>query len=127
MKKKKKSTKYKALAPYLLRIMVGLLFLGPGLMKIKALSGGGHPVVGMLGGIVALAWILAIVEVLAGGMLVAGYKQSLATIPLAVILIGAIILTKAWSDPMSLLWHLVGIAALFQVYTACPCCPFDKK
>ena len=133
MKKgKKHCEKCAAMAPLLLRIMVGLLFVVPGLVKLQWLiSGNADMLVGMLWGVTAFAWILAIVEVIAGGMIIAGYKQCVAAIPLAVILIGAIFVTKAWvgipTGNFNLIWHLLGIAVLFQVHVASPSCSVKKK
>ena len=126
MKKGKKGSnmdKCMASAPMILRIVVGLVFFVPGIMKLMSLiQTGDHMVSGLLGGAVWLAWILAIVEIVAGAMVILGKKQCLGSVLLGVILIVAIILTQAWTNPGNFLWHLLGLAALFQVLASSPSC-----
>jgi len=73
---------------------------------------------GMLGGIVAFAWILALVEFVAGAMVIINYKAKWAALPLIIIMVAATIIKTVMFgfDLPDTLFHLVTAAALFSVY-----------
>ncbi len=110
--------------PVGLRLILGLLFLLPGIMKLMDLfSTGTHMVVGMLWGITALAWILAIVEVLGGLAVLIGWQIKYAVWPLAIVMLGAIVLLamgEAGIATTNLLFHLLAIAGLLSLFFTGP-------
>ena len=114
---------YNEYGPLVMRIFLGLLFILPGWGKLSSLmSTGTHMVVGMLGGITTLAWVLAIVEIVCGLMVLVGFKARLAAWPLVVVLLGALvvaIIPGRANDPVWIIkvffhlvsaWALIGIA-----------------
>jgi putative oxidoreductase len=116
----------KSLAQTILRVLLGLLFVVPGLGKIM------NPamIIGLLGDIgfpgpVLFGWILILSEIIFGAALVIGYKVKLTAWPPVIILAVAILTVhlKNLSDPMGMinvLFHLVGIAGLIVIATAGP-------
>lgn len=79
---------------FALRLTLGLLFLYGGLGKIIGSAVGGPGIEmfsGMVWGSIALAWIVAIVELAAGLMLILGFMSRDASVALIVILVVAIL------------------------------------
>jgi putative oxidoreductase len=111
-----------------LRIVLGLLFIVPGISKlmdpsgiIGMLSGLGIPIAGFFG------WILLLSEIVFGLSLVIGWKTEYTTWPLLVVLVGATFLVAIpsinMSNPMTImgvLWHLVGIGGLTTILLSGP-------
>lgn len=119
-----KNSKYNVYALTSLRLILGLLFFLPGLNKLMGLLGEGHMIAQMIG--LPMAWALAVVEVTFGILLIIGYQTRISTIPLSIVMIGAIILAVIPSfstDPMamiSLFFHIATIAALAVLGTGSP-------
>lgn len=74
--------------PLILRVATGLIFLLAGYGKV---TGGLDPLIGMLafagGAAVALAWVIAIIELVGGAMLILGLYTRIAATPLAIIMV----------------------------------------
>ena len=107
----------------ILRIVAGLLFLLPGIMKLMDPAG----ITGMLTGLgfpapSFLAWILLLSEIIFGASLIVGWKTKHATWPLVIVLLVAtltVALPGALENPMgwvNVLFHLVGIGALISIF-----------
>ena len=91
--------KYKDLAPLLLRIGVGLIFIVAGWGKLNGI-GGTADFFGNIG-IPApeiMAWVVAIVEFVGGIMVLVGYRIQLPSLLLAITMLVAIITTKLGGD-----------------------------
>ena len=91
--------KYSDLAPLLLRIGVGLIFIVAGWGKLTAIDGTaqffgtiGIPMAGLM------AWLVAIIEFFGGIMVLAGFRIQLPALLLAIIMVVAIITTKLGGD-----------------------------
>tara|TARA_Y100000310_G_scaffold328112_1_gene395664 strand:+ start:262 stop:645 length:384 start_codon:yes stop_codon:yes gene_type:complete len=118
----------KAQGVALLRITLGLLFLVPGLSKLMDPSG----ITGMLAGIgfpaaALFAWILIIVEILAGAALILGKKLKVATWALFIVLLVALLLVHFpafdmanQGTVMDILWRLVGLGGLLSLQATGP-------
>mgnify|MGYP001582789949 CR=1 FL=1 len=116
----------KALAQTLLRVLLGLLFLVPGLGKSMDPAG----IIGMLGGLgfpipALFGWILILSEILFGAALILGFKVKWTAWPLVIILAVATIMVHLPTlgtpmGPINVLFHLVGIAGLIVISTAGP-------
>ncbi|MBT5215742.1 DoxX family protein [Candidatus Woesearchaeota archaeon] len=101
-----------------MRVMLGLLFLIPGISKLM------NPdmIIGMLGGLgfpgaAFFGWVLILSEIVFGIALIVGYKVKLAVIPLIIILAVAILTVhiKDTANPMmmiDILFRLGAIAGL---------------
>ena len=113
--------------PTVLRIVLGLLFILPGINKF------GNPamIIGMLGnlGIPAaglLGWVLLLSEIGFGAAVLFGYKLKYTVWPLVLILAIATLkvgLPALGSSPMAMInvsFHLLGIAALISLYLTGP-------
>ena len=113
--------------PTVLRIVLGLLFILPGINKF------GNPamIIGMLGdlGIPAaglLGWVLLLSEIGFGAAVLFGYKLKYTVWPLVLILAVATLkvgLPALGSSPMAMInvsFHLLGIAALISLYLTGP-------
>lgn len=105
------------------RLVLGLLFLIPGSMKLAGLISGGHPLTAMIG--VTLTWILAIVEVIGGMSLLLGWLTNITIWPLMLVMVGAIVLVTIPAmatnpNPSGLLFHILAIVALYQLYVTGP-------
>ena len=107
---------YQKWAPIALRIGLGLLFLYTGIMKLVAPD----TVTGMLSGIgfpvpAFWTWVLILAEGLGGLALIIGFKVKYATIPLAVILLVAILTVhlSVLGDVMLRLGLLSGVVSLW--------------
>jgi len=113
--------------PTVLRIVLGLLFILPGINKF------GNPamIIGMLGnlGIPApglLGWVLLLSEIGFGAAVLFGYKLKYTVWPLVLILAVATLkvgLPALGSSPMAMInvsFHLLGIAALVSLYLTGP-------
>ena len=107
----------------ILRIVAGLLFLLPGIMKLMDPAG----ITGMLTGLgfpapSFLAWILLLSEIIFGASLIVGWKTKYTTWPLVIVLLVAtltVALPGALENPMgwvNVLFHLVGIGALISIF-----------
>ncbi|OIO80690.1 hypothetical protein AUJ84_02850 [Candidatus Pacearchaeota archaeon CG1_02_32_132] len=107
----------------ILRVVAGLLFLLPGIMKLMDPAG----ITGMLTGLgfpapSFLAWILLLSEIIFGASLIVGWKTKYTTWPLVIVLLVAtltIALPGALENPMgwvNVLFHLVGIGALISIF-----------
>jgi len=107
----------------ILRIITGLLFLLPGIMKLMDPAG----ITGMLTGLgfpapSLLAWVLLLSELIFGISLIAGWKTKYTTWPLVIVLLAAtltVALPGASENPMgwiNVLFHLVGIGALISIF-----------
>src|SRR3989344_2791379 len=107
---------YQDLAPLVLRVGLGVMFLYAGVMKLLDPS----IISGMLGGIgfpapTFWAWVLIVFEVLGGLALVIGLQMKYTTIPLAIILLVAT-LTVHLANPGVALQHvalLLGVVSLW--------------
>ena len=106
----------------ILRIVAGLLFLLPGIMKLMDPAG----ITGMLTGLgfpapSFLAWILLLSEIIFGASLIVGWKTKYATWPLVIVLLVAtltVALPGALENPIgwiNVLFHLVGMGALISI------------
>lgn len=101
-----------------LRVMLGLLFLIPGIMKIMTPDG----IIGMLGTLgfpatTFFGWILILSEILFGLALIIGFKIEYAVWPLIIILAVAVLTVhiKDVNNPMKwidILLRITAIAAL---------------
>jgi putative oxidoreductase len=106
----------KNLGLLLARITVGVIFISAGWMKMQDISmfsgmleGAGFPAAGLL------AWLVAIVELVGGAMVLLGIMTKLASLLLALVMLGAILMVHVGSgapllDPMG---TAVGAIALF--------------
>lgn len=115
-------------APLLLRISLGLLFILPGFQKlanpemiIGMLGGLGFPAAGFFG------WLLILIEIIFGFTILIGWKLRKTVWPLVVILAIALFTVQfpAWfsKQPMamiSVLFHILGIAALISLHYSGP-------
>jgi len=106
----------------ILRIVAGLLFLLPGIMKLMDPAG----ITGMLTGLgfpapSFLAWILLLSEIIFGASLIVGWKTKYTTWPLVIVLLVAtltVALPGALENPIgwiNVLFHLVGMGALISI------------
>ncbi len=87
--------KFRDVAPLLLRIGVGLIFIHAGWGKLTGIEGTqqffggiGIPMAGIM------AWVVAVVEFVGGIMVLVGFKIQLPALLLAFIMVVAIITTK---------------------------------
>ncbi len=110
---------------FLLRLTLGILFTGAGLMKIMnpgmivgMLSQMGFPTATFFG------WLLILSEVIFGIAVLVGFRTRLTVWPLIIVLVVAVFTVHlpAWMNgsagPMgfiNFMWHLVGIAGLIAV------------
>ncbi len=109
---------------FVLRVVLGLLFLIPGIGKLMNVSG----TAGFLGSLgIPLAavavWLLIAAEVLGGLALIVGWQVRWAAIPLAIVMLVAIVTVAApgaSANPSGLLLHILAVAGLFQVFAAGP-------
>jgi len=110
-------------APTTLRLVLGLLFIVPGISKLLNPSG----IIGMLRGIGfpvpnAVGWIVLLSEIIFGLAILVGYQVKYTVWPLIIVLLVAIVtvhLPGLAANPMGIinvLFHLLGIAALLSVY-----------
>ncbi len=117
----------------MLRVLLGLLFLVPGLGKIMKPA----MIIGMLNdlgfpGPAFFGWILMLSEIIFGAALVVGYKVKWTVWPLVIILAVATItvhLPKLGTPmgPINVLFHLVSIAGLIVIATSGPgACALSK-
>lgn len=119
----------KALAQTLLRVLLGLLFVVPGLGKLM------NPamIIGMLGqlgfpGPAFWGWLLLLSEIIFGAALILGYKVKWTAWPLVIVLVVATLIVHLpqLGDPnapmalIDVLFRLVGIAGLIVVSAAGP-------
>ena len=113
--------------PTILRVILGLLFILPGLNKLA------NPgmIIGMLGqlGFPAAAfwgWVLLLSEIVFGIAVLVGWKLRYTVWPLAVVLVVATLVVgfpALGKDPLAMInvsFHLLGIAALISLYLAGP-------
>lgn len=91
--------KYADLAPLLLRIGVGLIFIYAGWGKITGIEGTqeffgniGIPLAGVM------AWVVAIVEFVGGILILVGFRIQLPALLMAIIMVVAILTTKLSQD-----------------------------
>ena len=91
--------KYADLAPLLLRIGVGLIFIYAGWGKITGIEGTqeffgniGIPLAGVM------AWVVAIVEFVGGILILVGFRIQLPALLMAIIMVVAIVTTKLGQD-----------------------------
>jgi putative oxidoreductase len=122
------NNKYKEYAPTILRVVLGALFIVPGLQKlmnpamiIGMLGKLGFPAAGLLG------WVLILSEIGFGATVLAGWKLDKTVWPLVIILLVAMFKVHIPAifagTPMALvsvLWHIVGIGALISLYFSGP-------
>ena len=108
--------------PTILRIFLGILFLVPGINKLRNPSG----VVAMLSGLQFpvpnfFAWVLLLSEIIFGLALIFGWKVRYSAWPLIVVLVVASVLvvipgvSAGQIHITTLLFHLVGIAGLVSL------------
>lgn len=111
--------RYKEFGPTILRAGLGFLFLIPGFDKLVGMLGEGHMIAEMIG--VSGAWVLLLAEIIFGIAVLAGWKLHLTTIPLIIVMAGAIftaVLPQLAENPMAvidLLFHLLAIAGLVSL------------
>jgi uncharacterized membrane protein YphA (DoxX/SURF4 family) len=109
---------------FALRVLIGLLFLIPGVFKIM----NPNAFIGMLESMsfpipFVLGWVVIICEILCGAAIIIGWNTKKATIPLLVIIIIGLIIGIITLDIsnqasiMNVMWHLVGLAALSHIST----------
>lgn len=106
--------------PFALRIGVGGLFLLTGIMKLMDPS----KITGMLDGFgfpasTFWAWLLIFVELLCGASVLVGFKVKYATVPLAIVLLVAIVL-MAPNNMMSALKDAVILSGLVSLWLSGP-------
>ena len=120
--------KYQDYAPSVLRLVLGILFIVPGLQKlmnpgmiIGMLEGLGFPAAGFFG------WVLLLSEIVFGVAILVGWKLRYTVWPLVAILAIATFSVHLpaffASKPMALIsvfFHLLGIAALVSLYLSGP-------
>ena len=111
---------------FILRILLGLLFVIPGLGKlmnpamiIGMLGGLGFPAPGFFG------WLLLLSEIVFGLAVLVGYKVKWTVWPLVIVLAIAILTVhlKTISDPagmINVVFHLIGIAGLIVLASGGP-------
>jgi len=126
--------KYNKYAPLVLRLVLGLVFIIPGLQKltnpsmiIGMLQGLGFPVPTLMG------WILLLSEIVFGTLLLIGWKLNYTIWPLITVLgiATATVHIPAWlnAQPMALitlLMHVLGMATLISIFLSGPG-PFALK
>lgn len=109
--------------PFALRLVLGLLFLIPGVMKLMDPG----MIIGMLGGMgfpvaTAFGWILLLSEIIFGVCILLGWKVKYTAWPPVIILLVATVMVHIPAmagNPMGLimvLFHVLGIAALVSVF-----------
>jgi putative oxidoreductase len=120
-----------------LRFALGLMFLAAGLPKLFSLIAGGNQISMFFAGLgiplpVFFAWTVAIVEIVGGLFLLAGFMIWWTGLVLGILMLVALITTTI--NPLnwlSLMMHLVFITALvalmhgsryFSVNSCCSCC-----
>ncbi len=111
---------YQMWAPVALRIGLGLLFIYTGITKLMNPS----MVNGMLGGIGFPAptfwtWVLILAEVLCGLAVLVGFKVEYATVPLAVILVVAMVAVYHSQVPQ-LMMHLAMLSGVVALWLSGP-------
>jgi len=108
----------------LLRLVLGLLFIVPGVSKLMGMLGGGHMVVDMLWGQAWLAWVLLLVEILFGLAVLLGWQLKWTVWPLVVIMLGALVVAVVpMGGPMMMvnaLFHLLAVAGLVSLFLTGP-------
>ncbi len=111
-------------SPTILRIVLGLLFLIPGIGKLTGIAG----VAGFFGSLgipaaTAAAWIVGIIEVLGGLLLLLGWKTEWVVWPLFAVLLVATVLVALPSfatNPSGAIFHVLGLAVLVSLYATGP-------
>jgi len=116
----------KAYIQTILRVLLGLLFVVPGIGKIMNPAG----IIGMLGelgfpGPAFFGWVLILSEIVFGAALVIGYKVRWTVWPPIIILAVATITVHIPTlgtpmGPINVLFHLVGIASLLVIAASGP-------
>lgn len=113
----------KQYSPTVLRLVLGFLFLVPGLMKLF----NPKTIIGMLGGLgfpapMFFGWLLLLSEIVFGLSVLVGFKVKYTVWPLVVVLVVATLtvylpaLGKDVMAPITVLFHMLGIAALVSVF-----------
>ncbi len=108
---------YKDFGPLLLRVSLAALFLATGITKLLDVSGP----TGMLEGFgfpapAFFAWLLLLVEIIFGLIVLAGWKLRYTVWPLVIVLIVALVLASIpGGNIVSILFHVLGIAALVSL------------
>ena len=104
--------------PSVLRLVLGLLFIIPGVTKLMNPVG----VIGMLQGMgffwpIVWGWLVILSEVLFGLTVLVGWKLKYTIWPLVVIMIVASVLVVIpnMKSPTNLLFHLLAIAGLLSI------------
>lgn len=105
--------------PAVLRVFLGLLFIVPGLGKLMDPT----PITGMLGtlGFPAagfFAWLLLLSEIVFGLAVLLGWKLEWTVWPLVLVLLVATVMVAIPNmngNPVTVLFHLVGIAGLVSL------------
>ena len=103
---------------FVLRVLLGLLFIVPGLGKLMDPAG----IIGMLGNLgfpapALFGWLLLLSEIVFGATVLIGYKVKWTAWPLVIVLAVATITVHLPTlgtpmGPINVLFHLVGIAGL---------------
>lgn len=111
---------------FVLRILLGLLFIIPGLGKLMDPAG----IIGMLGGLgfplpVFFGWLLLLSEIVFGLAVLVGYKVKWTAWPLVAVLAVATIIVHLPTlgtpmGPITVLFHLIGIAGLIVLASEGP-------
>ncbi len=110
--------------PFVLRLIIGLLFLVVGISKlmnpngiIEMLGNLGFPAAGFFG------WLVIVCEIVFGLAVLLGLWTKWTVWPLVIILLVALIVVYVpalnFADPsttINLFWHLLGIASLISVF-----------
>lgn len=110
---------------FVLRILLGLLFVVPGLGKLMDPKG----IIGMLGGLgfpapAFFGWLLLLSEIVFGLAVIIGYKVKWTAWPLVIVLAVATITVHlpalGTAGPINVLFHVVGIAGLIAIASGGP-------
>ena len=118
-----KQTECKEYAPSILRLVLGPLFIIPGIMKLTNPS----MIIGMLGGLGFPAptfwgWLVLLSEIIFGAAVLVGWKVKYTVWPLVAVLAVAtafVHIPAMATNPAGLvnvLFHLLGIAALINLH-----------
>ena len=105
--------------PILLRLALGMLFVVMGVKKLL------NPamIIGMLGNLgfpapTFFGWLLLLSELVFGVAVLIGWKVKYTVWPLVIVLVVAtvlVVLPESGQDQLSLLFHILGIAALISL------------
>ncbi len=110
--------------PMILRIVLGLLFIIPGIMKLMNPAGP----TGMLTGLgfpapAFFAWVLLLSEIIFGISILIGWKVKYTVWPLVLIMVIAtitVVIPNMGGQVGNLMWHILAIAGLVSLFFTGP-------